>query len=246
MKISREQKRENKKKIINSAVELISEKGYKSTTMRSIAKQVGMGEATIYNYFPAKEAILYAYYEDHMIFCIKKLQEIDDFHTYSLQEQLQVLFNTSLVFYLMDREFVSQTFKIVLFGTSRNWSKIKPIRETFLAAVQDMMEAAAEAGEIPEQVFQGLISQFFMDAYIGVIHYWINDTSEQFTNTSVLIDKGLDIACAMLKAGIANKAFDITTFLFKTHILSRLDCFVDSFASAKKVKRGFMEAMNES
>lgn len=246
MKISKKQKQKNRIKIINCAVDLISEKGFKSATMRGIAKKSLMGEATIYNYFPTKEAILYAYYEDHMVTCIQKLKEIDDFHTYTLQEQLQVLFNTSLIFFLMDREFVSQTFRMVLFGNSQNWSKIKPIRETFLAAVNDMIEAAVQAGEIPDQVFQGLLGQFFMDAYIGIIHYWINDTSEEFSNTSILVDKGLDMACAFLQAGIANKAFDMLTFLFKNHILSRLDYFVDTFKGATKIKRGFMEAMDEN
>lgn len=246
MKISKDKKKENKIKIINSAVDLISEKGFKPTTMRAIAKKAQMGEATIYNYFPTKEAILYAYYEDHMHACIDSLKQVDDFHTYSLQEQLQVLFNTSLVFYLADREFVCRTFRKVLLGSSQNWSKIRPIRDTFLAAVNDMVSAASEAGEIPEQIFQDLIGQFLMDAYIGTIHYWTNDTSESFTNTTVLVDKGLDVACALLKAGVANKLFDITSFLFKTHIFSRLECFVDTFKNAQKIKRKFMEDGYES
>ena len=75
-----------------------------------------------------------------------------------------------------------------------------------------MLAAAVDVGEIPEPVFQELIGQFFMDAYIGVVHYWLADTSEGFARSSVLIDQGLDLACAMLKAGIANKIFDITVF----------------------------------
>lgn len=245
MKISKEQKMENRKTIIQGAVDLMSEKGFKSSTMRSIAKAVGMGEATIYNYFATKEAILYAYYKDHMLACIDAIKQIEDFHTFSLQEQLQVLFDTSLTLYREDREFVSQTFPMVFLGGSREWSKIKPIRELFLVAIQDMLAAAAEVGEIPEQVFQELMGQFFMDAYLGAVHYWINDTSEGFTNTSALIDRGLDLACALLKAGVANKIFDMAIFLFKTHVLTRLDCFIEPLKTANIVKRRFMEAMHE-
>ena len=245
MKISQEQKLESRKAIIRGAVDLISEKGFKSSTMRAIAKAAGVGEATIYNYFPTKEAILYAYYEDHMLDCIENLKQVNNFHTFSLQEQLQSLFSTSLNLYLPEREFVSQTFRMVFLGGSREWSRVKPIRAAFLSAVDDMLAAAAEVGEIPQQVFQELLGQFLLDAYIATVHYWLNDTSEGFSNTSVLLDQGLELICALLKAGIANKVFDMAVFLFKTHVLNKLDGFIAPLKTAGKVKRRFMEAVDE-
>ena len=245
MKISQEQKTENRRTIIRAAVDLISEKGFKSTTMRGIANAAGMGEATIYNYFPTKETILFAYYEDHVQACIGNLKQVEEFHTFSLQEQLQTLFETSMNLFLPDRTFVGETFRLVLFGSSGDWSRLKPIRIAFLSAIDDMLAAATEVGEIPEPVFRELIGQFFMDSYIGAVHYWLTDTSEAFSNTSVLIDRGLDLACTLLKAGIANKIFDITVFMFKTHVLPRLDSFLGPQATASKAKRRFMEAMDE-
>lgn len=246
MKISQDQKEVNRKAFIAAAVEIISEKGLKATTMRQIAKAAGMGEATIYNYFPTKEAILYAYYEDHMAACVEELRSIPDFNTFSLQEQLQSLFDTSLNLYLADREFVAQTFQTVLLGSSRNWGRMKVIRNTFLAAVNDILSAAAEAGEIPDQVFQDLMGQFFLDAYIGLIHYWLSETSDGFANTRVLSDRGLDLACAMLKAGVANKLFDMAVFLFKTHVLGRMEFIIDPLKNAAVIKRRFMESMDDA
>jgi AcrR family transcriptional regulator len=240
MKISQDQKAETRRIIIRAAVAIMSEKGFKAGTMRQIAKAAGIGDATIYNYFTTKEAILFGYYEDHMLACIEALKGVAEFHTFSLQEQLQTLFETSLESYLADREFVAETFRTVLLRGSRDWSLVKPIRAAFLAAVNDMLAAAAEVGEIPDPVFQELTSQFFMDAYIGVVHYWLADTSQGFTRTSVLIDRGLDLACALLKAGIANKIFDFAVFMFKTHILSNLDLLMQPVRAADNVKRRFM------
>lgn len=245
MKISQEQKEQNRQKLISVAVDLISEKGFKSTSMRSIAKTAEFGEATIYNYFPTKEAILYGYYEDHSINCIESLKRIEDFHTYSLQEQLQALFDTSLDNYLGDREFVRETFAIVFSSGSRDWARLKDIRERLLTAINDMLDAASEVGEIPDQVFQDLIGQLFMDAYVGAVHYWLSDRSDNFHNTTVLIDRGLDLACAMLQAGVANKAFDFATFIFKTHILNRLDRITIPLKTGGKIKRSFMEAVHD-
>ena len=241
MKISQNQKVETRKIIIRAAVASMTEKGFRASTMRQIAKAAGVGDATIYNYFTTKEAILFAYYEDHMLACIETLKSVAQFHSFSLQEQLQTLFETSLEHYLADREFVAETFRMVLLRGSRDWALVKPIRAAFLTAVNDMLAAAAEIGEIPDPVFQELTAQFFMDAYIGVVYYWLADTSQGFTQTSVLIDRGLDLACAMLKAGIANKIFDFAVFMFKTHILNNLDLLMQPVRAAGKIKRRFME-----
>jgi AcrR family transcriptional regulator len=243
MKISQDQKEANRQAILQAAVAQIAEKGFKAATMSRIAREAGVGEATIYNYFPTKEAILYAYYQDHMHQCIAELKTVADFHTFTIQEQLQTLFDTSLTLYLPHREFVDQSFRLVFLSPSRDFTLVKPIRAAFLAAVQDMLAAAVEAGEIPDQVFEDLLGHFFVDAYIGAVHYWLSDTSEGFANTHVLIDRGLDLACALLKVGIANKLFDIAVFLFKTHVVSRMDYFIDPLQSAGRIKRRFMEGM---
>lgn len=245
MKISQEQKIENRRALIRAAVATMTQKGYKSATMREIAIAAGVGNATIYNYFATKEAILFGYYEDHMHACIQALKTVEGFHNFSLQEQLHTFFETSLEHFLADREFVAETFRLVLLRGSRDWARVKPIRTAFLAAVNDMMGAAAEVGEIPEPVFQDLTCQLLMDAYIGVVHYWLADTSDGFENTSALIDRGLDLACAMLKAGISNKIFDFTIFIFKNHVLNNLDRFIQPVKATGKVKRRFMEGLDE-
>ena len=246
MKISKDKKEENRRTIIEAAVALIGENGFKTATMRQIARSAGLGEATIYNYFPTKEAILYAFYEEHVLTCIDRLKAVPQFETFSVQEQLQTLFNTSLELYLPNREFVGETFRLALLGVSRDWPQVKPIRTAFLSAVQDILSAAEEVGEIPAQVFKELLGQFFMDAYLGVVLYWLRDRSEGFENTSVLIDQGLGLSCAMLKAGVANKLFDMAVFLFKTHILDRMEFFMAPLKQTDAVKRRFMEAMDDA
>ncbi|MCP4693355.1 MAG: TetR/AcrR family transcriptional regulator [Desulfobacterales bacterium] len=240
MKISKERKQENRRLIIQAAVELMIKKGARAATMREIAGNAGIGTATIYNYFPTKEAILFAYYEDHFQNCMEKIQSIDGFNEFSLQEQLQTLIETSLTLFLPDREFVEISFKTTFFTMSQNFHRLKPARDLFIRMVQDMFEAAVEVGEIPGQMFQDLLYQLFWDFYVGMVIYWLSDASDRFTDTSVLIDKSLDLTCAMLKAGVANKVFDIATFLFKNHVLNRMNFIKERFNGIHEVKRAFM------
>lgn len=212
--------------------------------MREIAKMAEIGDATIYNYFPTKESIVYAYYEDRLETVIDSLRAIEGFNEYNLQEQLQTFFETNLELFLFDREFVNETYNTVFFSIGQNYSRLKPIRTMFYDIVDDIFQAAIEVGEIPEQVFSEIIYQLFWDYYIGIVMYWLNDQSDRFTDTSLLIDKSLDLTIAFLKSGIPNKMFNMASFLFKNHILSRMDFFKDQIETVHRVKKEFMENKN--
>ncbi|MEW6185224.1 MAG: TetR/AcrR family transcriptional regulator [Thermodesulfobacteriota bacterium] len=240
MKISSEKKEETRLKIIRTAVEIITEKGLKTTTMKAIAKAANIGEATIYNYFATKEAILFAYYEQQLQTCAKRLKAVQGFNKFTLQEQLQTFLETNLELFLPDREFVEESFKTIFFSLFQQYKLLQPIRNLFFQIINEMFEAAVEVGEIPEQAFQEILFQFIWDYYIGIVMYWLNDRSDQFSDTSVLMDKSLGLACSFLKVGIVNKIFDIAQFLFKQHVLTRFDFFHQQVDTFQKIKREFM------
>ena len=241
MKISKEQKKINRKKIIAAAVDIVIQKDLKTATMREVARSAGLGDATIYNYFPTKESIVYGYYEDKFDQVLDKLKGVADFHEYSFQEQLQTLFETTLELFLADRDFLEKTFKMTFFALSQHYSRIRPIKDKFMLMIDDIFTNAVEAGEIPDQVFREMTMQIFWEYYIGVVIYWLKDDSEQFESTTILIDKSIDLACSAIKAGIGNKIFDMGIFLFKNHVLSRMGMIKDHVDTLHGIKKKFME-----
>ena len=52
--------------ILETAWRLVGERGATSVTMSQIAKEAGIGRATLYKYYPDVEAILVAYHERHV------------------------------------------------------------------------------------------------------------------------------------------------------------------------------------
>jgi len=245
MKITREQKEKNRKKLLDAFVELVIAKGFKAATMREVARTAGLGEATIYNYFPTKDAMVYAYYQDELEALITELTRVPDFHTYTFQEQFQTAFETQLSLLVRDREFVQKTFKTAFLAMSQDYARVRPVKEVFIRIVRDIFEAAVEAGEIQDQVFLELMVQFFWEYYVGMVLYWLKDDSDQFQSTTTLIDKSIDLASASIRAGIANKAFDMGIFLFKNHVLSRMDLVRDRVDMLHGIKRRFMEGSRD-
>lgn len=245
MKISNSQKLENKKKIIRKTVDIMLDSDFKSTTMRAIARAAGIGDATIYNYFPTKESILYAYYEESMKECIERLRTIEGFNEYSLQEQLQTFFETQFDLFLPDREFIQNTFRQIFFSFSQDYKRLLPVKDLFFNAIEDMFSAAIDVGEIPDQVFQDLIHHLFWDYNIAIVMYWINDTSGQFSDTTVFNDKSMDLICTVIKSNIVNKTFDMVTFLFRNHVLNKMQNLTEHFKTAEFIKREFTGGLHE-
>ena len=56
--VTENQESEKKRKILASAIKVIGDKGYQNATIAEIAKEAGIGDATIYEYFRNKEDLL--------------------------------------------------------------------------------------------------------------------------------------------------------------------------------------------
>ena len=237
MKISQSAKEKTKAKILEEAVNLIIEKGFKSASMREMAKNAGVSNPTIYNYFPTKEKILFAYVEQKHKETAQILQEIEDFHTYTLREQLQTLIETELELYLEDREFVMQISDMVFQSGGLKLDTLYGNNEVFTEMVADMLSIAIEAEEIPKPPFEEHLPRLFWDYYIMVVAYWIKDDSEMFENTTQFIDHSLGVVEALLQSNLLNKANDLGMFLFKTHLLGALEKFSVKKTGFSKLKR---------
>ena len=244
MKVSQSAKEKTKIRILESAVELMTIKGYKNASLREIAKEAGVSNPTIYNYFPTKEKILYFYIEQKLIETGHVLQSIEDFHTYSLREQLQTLIETQLEFYLEDREFVTQIMQMALTPSMGTMELIYDSKERFIEMVSEMLEIAIEAEEINEPPFKEYMPQLFWDYNIAVIAYWIKDDSEMFENTTQFIDNSMGVVEALLLSNVLQKANDFGMFMFKTHMLSSLQKFSTKQSGFSKIKRKLGEALN--
>ncbi|MFZ1386954.1 MAG: TetR family transcriptional regulator [Thiolinea sp.] len=243
MKINEQDKQLTKVRILVAAVDVITIRGFKNATMREIAKEAKVGDATIYNYFPTKEKLLYGYCEYVQQEVMLELKTISNFHEYTLQEQLQQLVETNLRLWLPAREFLQQVFELSFGAPVVGFTHIEETKRLFTAMVVDMLDAAIEAGEIPEQPYRELLPRLFWDYMTGIMTYWLKDNSEGFANTTQVIDRSMEIITAILQTGMVGKLLDLVSFLFRTHIMAHADVLKDLTQAPDLVsaKRRFME-----
>src|SRR6516162_6354829 len=63
---------------LDATAALVAEHGVTGVTMSQIAKESGIGRATLYKYFPDIESILAAWHERHITGHLRHLAEISD------------------------------------------------------------------------------------------------------------------------------------------------------------------------
>ncbi len=221
MKISKSQQEQTRRHILRTAVDLMTEHGYDATTMKQIARGAGLGDATIYKYFPSKEKLLLAYYELCIQIALEMTEETPDLQNYSLQERLQRLVDALLELLLADREFVEITRKVVGNSPLLMMRDSLPGQQALKSQVIAFVTDAEESGEIAPCDFKNLLGGLFADYLFAIIAYWLKDESEEFSDTTQLVDLTLAVLVLALKSGVVNKLSELTGFLVRNQ-LSRL------------------------
>jgi AcrR family transcriptional regulator len=223
MRVTKERHDEIRRSLIQASVELFTEKGFSGATMREISERAGVSAGTIYNYFPNKEKIFYAYFDLKQDELRDSLAGIGGFGEFTLKEKLQTLIETLLDIYSEDREFVASSYKILLDSPMSSFTELVPFKDKFTQLVRELFAAAVDAQTIPAQPFESFLANVFWDYTNLMVLYWLRDDSDGFSNTTRLIDLSLDIFVDIITTGVVHKAANVLSFLFKSHIYGNID-----------------------
>lgn len=221
MKTSKSQQEQTRRHIIRTAVDMMTEHGYDATTMKQVARTAGIGDATIYKYFPSKEKLLLGYYELCIEVVLELTLETPGFEEFGLQERLQRLVDALLELLLADREFVAITRSVVGKSPLLMMRDNMPGQQALKEQIVAFIDAAEQSGEIAACDFKNLLGGLFADYLFAVIAYWLKDESEEFSDTTQLVDLTLAVLVLALKSGVVNKLSELAGFLVRNQ-LSRL------------------------
>ena len=188
-----------KEKIIETSIELFSDKGYDKVSMRDIAAAIGIKAASIYHHFPSKRDILKTIYA----VCIREHRQespspeslLERLETESVQNLLK---NTELFWPAANRE---RTERVILIASQRisldrdSWNFIneyffEPMRSIW----EPLLSKAIERGKIETldiNIFS-LIASFFAFGAVGFSNSAMKTGREQW-------EKGLAMILSMLK-----------------------------------------------
>ena len=218
MKTTRQQQDATRRQILDSAVDLMTRQGFDGTTMKDIARSAGIGDATIYKYFPTKDRIVLGYLDAVVQQALADTLQTPCFADYQLQEKLQRLTDALLEGLLPDREFVAQVRALARRSPLTLLAEPLAARQALREAVTSFLEAAEAAGEIESCDFKGMAAGLYTDYLAGVVSYWLADTSDEFADTAQLVDLSLGLLVQTLRSGLVNRALQLGGFVLRSQM----------------------------
>jgi len=182
--------------ILKTALETFRRRGMEAATMREIAKAAGVALGSAYYYFPSKEAIVLAYYDNVQAEHRERVQAQMMEGPHNLVQRLQVAFHSKLDILRGDRKLLGTLFRYtgepehplsaLGAGTRKN-------REDSIA----VFALALGDERLPDDV-QTVLPVTLWALHMGILLYFIYDDSLNQERTRKLCDGLLQLVARAL------------------------------------------------
>jgi AcrR family transcriptional regulator len=184
--IARGRSQETRARILSHAIGRFREKGFDSTTMRDVGEAAGVAIGAAYYYFPSKEAIVQAYYEQVQSEHGSRVVAALSGSKLDLEERLRIAFHTKFDILAHDRKLLGALFRysgdpnhpLSVFGPGSG-----PIRD----ASRNVFAAAVGDERLPKDIGE-LLPALLWATHLGILLYFIYDQSPDQARTRKLID----------------------------------------------------------
>lgn len=137
---------EKNRKIINTAIEIFSEKGFNKTTMQEIAEEAGVGKGTIYRFFNSKEDMVSSLLEisiDEISEQISSaISPLDD-----PLEKMKAIIKVELDYYYANRNLARFLVREMWGYQSKFLDHIRKIRESRATTIEQIIEEGMQKNQ---------------------------------------------------------------------------------------------------
>jgi AcrR family transcriptional regulator len=194
-------KQRTRDRIVAAALALFQSKGFEATTTRAIARRARVAEGTVFNYFETKEDIALHFLDLEVSHAIAAVRGNRRLARAPLEEKLFALIEAQIGFLAPYEKFIGAAFVQALKPASKlGWSRqATELRTRYLAFVQELIEASLPRGRASALAWFG--PPVFWVYYLGVLLYWLHDTSTGKQHTLAFIDRSLKLGVALLRKG---------------------------------------------
>ncbi|MEO7095919.1 MAG: TetR/AcrR family transcriptional regulator [Polyangiales bacterium] len=187
-----EKSTKTRERLLKKALALFQKKGVEATTMRAIAKAAGMSLGAAYYYFPSKEALVFAYYEDNQA----ELEAVVASATGTLRERLGTIFHAKLETIRPQRKMLAAIVQRLVDPTDPVGAfsaQTRAVRDRAMAVLETVL---ADSG-LPADVMP-LATRALWLLQMAMMLVYVNDDSPNEQRTHGLVDDALDMIVPML------------------------------------------------
>jgi len=185
--------------ITEAALELFRERGYEAATMRAIAERAGVSTGNAYYYFASKEELIQEFYlrnhARHEAACRQVLAAETDLAA-RLRGTLRALIDVSVPYHAFAATFYKYAAEPSS-PLSPFSAQSSPVRDAAIAIYREVVDgSSARTG--PE--LRARLPELLWLYSMGIILYWVHDTSPGCARTYRLIDMTAPVAGRLVAA----------------------------------------------
>lgn len=191
-----------RRRIVKSALNLFQTKGFDTTTTKAIAGKAGIAEGTVFNYFRTKEEIALSFFEEEVDHAIAAVRDNPRLRKAPLEEKLFTLVHSQLEYLAPYERFIGAALIHALNPASHLGPfshRAQQLRHRYLAFVTELVEESS-----PKQqrgTITWLVPEAFWIYYLGVLLFWLYDSSEDKQHTVAFLDRSLHVGVSFLTPG---------------------------------------------
>lgn len=193
---------QTKQNILETAMRLFLKEGYDRATMREIAKRAGLSPGATYYYFPSKEHIIHHYYEEGY------REHLGAAHAVLEQEKSLEKRIAGVIRAHMDVARQYHSISRVLFKTAADpdhpispfHSESGPLREENIALFAEVVNGSGTSLAGVPTKFRERLPELLWLYKMGVILYWVHDSSPNQEKTFRLIEVSAALVTKIITA----------------------------------------------
>jgi AcrR family transcriptional regulator len=172
-----------KDRLYATAMQLIAARGYEATTLRDVAREAGVSVGLLYRYFPSKQAVIIALYDELSSAYAGRAAEMPpgrwrDRFLFALRTSLDVLAPHRVALRALTPVLVGDP-EEGIFSATTAFSRLR-VQQIFDLAV-------VGASDAPRQPLAGALGRSLYLAHLAVLLWWLLDKSAHQRATAALV-----------------------------------------------------------
>lgn len=178
-------------RLLSTALAIFRERGLEAATMRELAAAAGASLGSAYYYFPSKEAIIQAYYDEVQAEHARRVTAALAEKRLDLDGRLHAAFHAKLDILRGDRKLLSALFRY----TGEPHHPLSALGEGTRKNRQESMAVFAMAvgdERLPDDI-RGLLPTALWALQLGILLYFIYDDSPEQQRTRRLVDGAIGL-----------------------------------------------------
>jgi AcrR family transcriptional regulator len=166
-----------------TAIQLIADRGYEATTLRDIAKKAGVSVGLLYRYFPSKQAVVIALYDE---LSSEYARQAADMPSGKWRERFVFALSTSLRV-LEPHQLALRALTPVLVGDPEEGIFSASTAFSRLRVQQVFEEAIAGSSDAPKRPLAEALGRLLYLIHLAVLLWWLLDKSSNQRATVALV-----------------------------------------------------------